>query len=206
MKYFADAASAADQFRDTRMPLSRRALATLCMTAVPCLAAAQGITQRLDSIAGAEVRAGRSVGITAAAFKGKDRLLLAAYGKADVEANAPMTLATMMPIGSTAKLFTAVAILQLRDQGKLSLDDEVTKWLPELNTGGNRITLRHLLAHTAGIYDLAAMQELRAAQMIRNPALTRDSVYKVISRYPPVFPVGKLQMYSNTGYWLLGCI
>jgi CubicO group peptidase (beta-lactamase class C family) len=172
-------------------------------------ASAQGsaaLIQRLDSIAGAEVRANRSVGIVAAAFKGKDKLLLEAYGKADVESNAPMTVGTMIPIGSVAKQFTAAAVLQLRDAGKLSLDDEVTKWLPELNTGGNRLTLRHLLAHTAGIVELGEMQELRAAQMMRNPSLTRDSVYKVISRYAPEFPAGTIQSYSNTGYWLLGRI
>ena len=164
------------------------------------------LVQRLDSIAGAEVRVNRSVGIVAAAFKGKDKLLLEAYGKADIEDKTPMTVGTMIPIGSVAKQFTAVAILQLRDQGKLSLDDDVTKWLPELNTGGNRITLRHLLAHTAGIVELGDMQELRAAQMMRNPTLTRDSVYKVISRYPPAFPAGTTESYSNTGYWLLGRI
>jgi len=192
------------------MSHSTRFLAAAFIAATgSCSASAQGsapLIQRLDSIAGAEVRANRSVGIVAAAFKGRDRLLLEAYGKADVEGNAPMTVGTMIPIGSVAKQFTAAAILQLRDQGKLSLDDEVTKWLPELNTGGNRITLRHLLAHTAGIVDLAEMQELRAAQMMRNPSLTRDSVYKVISRYPPMFPAGAMEIYSNTGYWLLGRI
>jgi D-alanyl-D-alanine carboxypeptidase len=170
-------------------------------------ASAQGsaaLIQRLDSIAGAEVRANRSVGIVAAAFKGKDKLLLEAYGKADIEGNAPMTVGTMVPIGSATKQFTAVAILQLHDQGKLSVDDEVTKWLPELNMAGNKVTLRHLLAHTAGIVDLAEMSELRAAQLIRNSAVTRDSVYKVVSRYPPAFPAGTMEIYSNAGFWLLG--
>jgi D-alanyl-D-alanine carboxypeptidase len=164
------------------------------------------LIQRVDSIAGAEVRANRSVGIVAAAFKGKDKLLLEAYGKADVEGNAPMTAGTMIPIGSVTKQFTAVAIIQLRDQGKLSLDDDVTKWLPELNTSGNRITLRHLLAHTAGIIEMGDMHELREARLMRNPSLTRDSVYKVISRYPPRFSAGTMEIYSNTGYWLLGRI
>jgi D-alanyl-D-alanine carboxypeptidase len=164
------------------------------------------LIQRLDSIAGAEVRANRSVGIVAAAFKGKEKLLLEAYGRADVEDNAPMTVATMLPIGSVTKQFTAVAILQLRDEGKLSLDDDVTKWLPELNMAGNHVTLRHLLAHTAGIVDLGEMQELRASQLMRNPTLTRDSVYNVISRYPPRFPPGSMEIYSNTGFWLLGRI
>lgn len=160
--------------------------------------------RRLDSIAGAEVRANRSVGITAAVLKGKQKLLLQAYGKADLESNAPMTVGTMIPIGSATKQFTAVAILQLRDQGKLSLDDEVTRWLPELNTGGNKITLRQILAHTAGIPEASEMPELRAAQLIRNTTLSRDSVYHVISRYPPGFAAGTMELYSNTGYWLLG--
>jgi len=175
----------------------------------PLTASAQAnstLIQRLDSIAGAEVRANRSVGIVAAAFKGKNKLLLQAYGKADVEGNAPMTVGTMIAIGSATKQFTAVAILQLRDQGKLSLDDDITKWLPELNTGGNRITLRQLLAHTAGIPEASEMPELRSVQLIRNATITRDSVYKVISRYPPVFPAGTMEIYSNTGFWLLGRI
>jgi len=183
--------------------------AALVAASLPRSASAQGgagLTQRLDSIAGAEVRAGRSVGIVAAAFQGKKKLLLQAYGKADVERNAPMTVGTMIPIGSVTKQFTAVALLQLRDQGKLSLDDEVTRWLPELNTGGNGITLQQILAHTAGIPEASEMPELRAVQLIRNATLTRDSVYQVISRHPPVFPAGTLEMYSNTGYWLLGRI
>ena len=189
---------------------STRILTAAFIAAIACgSASAQGsaaLSQRLDSIAGAEVRANRSIGIVAAAFKGKDKLLLEAYGKADVESNAPMTVGTMIPIGSTAKQFTAVAILQLRDQRKLSLDDDVTKWLPELNTGGNRITLRHLLAHTAGIVNIGDMQELRAIQLMRNATVTRDSVYKIISRYPPLFAPGTMEVYSNTGYWLLGRI
>jgi D-alanyl-D-alanine carboxypeptidase len=164
------------------------------------------LSQRLDSLAGAEVRANRSVGIVAAAFKGQDKLLLEAYGKADVESDAPMTVGTMIAIGSATKQFTAVAILQLRDQGKLSLDDDVTKWLPELNVRGNKVTLRHLLAHTAGIHEASEMPELRTVQLIRNATITRDSVYKVISRYPPVFPAGTMEIYSNTGFWLLGRI
>jgi D-alanyl-D-alanine carboxypeptidase len=190
------------------MSHSTRVLAAAFIAAIGSTSAsAQGSAapiQRLDSIAGAEVRANRSVGIVAAVFKGKDKLLLQAYGKADVEGNAPMTVGTMVPIGSATKQFTAVAILQLRDQGKLSVDDEVTKWLPELNMAGNKVTLRHLLAHTAGIVDLAEMSELRAARLIRNSAVTRDSVYKVVSRYPPVFPAGTMQIYSNAGFWLLG--
>ena len=117
-----------------------------------------------------------------------------------------MTVDTIIPIGSVTKQFTAAAILQLRDQGKLSLDDEITKWLPDFDTRGNKVTLRHLLGHTSGIIDLVEMPELRAMQLMRNPTVTRDDVYKVISRYPFKFPTGTMQIYSNSGFWLLGLI
>jgi CubicO group peptidase (beta-lactamase class C family) len=87
--------------------------------------------ERLDAIAGAGVREDRSVGLVAAVVKGTDTLLLKAYGKSDVEGDVPMTVDTIIAIGSDTKQFTPAAILQLRDQGKLSLDDETTKWSPD---------------------------------------------------------------------------
>jgi Beta-lactamase len=101
-----------------------------------------------------------------------------------------LTVDTVIPIGSVTKQFTAAAILQLRDQGKLGLDVDITKWLPDFETRGNKVTLRRMLDHTSGITDLIAMPELRAMQLMRNPALTLDAVYKVISRYPFQFPTG----------------
>ena len=94
----------------------------------------------------------------------------------------------------------------MRDQGKLSLDDDLTKWLPDFDTRGNTVTLRHLLGHTAGIVNLNEMPELRAMQLIRNPKVTRDDVYKGVSHYPLQFPTGTMQIYSNSGYWLLGLV
>ena len=117
------------------------------------------LVQRLDSIAGAGVRENRAVGIVAAVVKGNDTLLLKAYGKADVEGDVPTTVDTVFEIGSVTKQFTAAAILQLRDEGKLSLDDDITKWLPDFETRGNKVTLRQLLDHTSGIVDLAEMPE-----------------------------------------------
>jgi CubicO group peptidase (beta-lactamase class C family) len=166
----------------------------------------QGLVQQLDSIAGAGVLEKRAVGIVAAVARRKDALLLKAYGKADVEGDVPMTVDTIIPIGSTAKQLTAAAILQLRDQGKLGVDDQITKWLPDFETRGNNVTLRHLLAHTSGIAELTGMQELRAMKLMRNPNVTRDDVYKVINRQPFQFPTGTLEIYSNTNFWLLGLV
>lgn len=165
-----------------------------------------GLVQRLDTIAGQGVLENRAVGIVAAVVKGRDTLLLKAYGKSDVEADAPMTVDTVIPIGSTTKQFTAAAILQLRDQGKLGLDDDITRWLPDFDTRGNKVTVRHLLGHTSGVGELLQMPELRAMKLMRNPAVTHDDVYRIVSRHPFRFPTGSLQIYSNSGYWLLGRI
>ena len=96
--------------------------------------------RRLDAIAGAGVAEKRAVGIVAAVARGQETLLLQAYGRADAEKNVPLTPDTVIAVGSVTKQFTAAAILQLRDQGRLALDDDVTKWLPDFQTGGYKIT------------------------------------------------------------------
>jgi CubicO group peptidase (beta-lactamase class C family) len=117
----------------------------------PALAAQSGPAnpRTLDSIAGAGVLANRTVGLVAAVVKGNDTLLMKAYGKADVEWDVPMTADAMFEVGSIAKQFAAAAILQLRDEGKLSLEDDITKWLPvQVDAGGAAVTLRRMLSHT----------------------------------------------------------
>jgi D-alanyl-D-alanine carboxypeptidase len=164
------------------------------------------LLQRLDSIAGAAVVENRSVGVVAAVTRGNEPLLLRAYGKSDVEGSAPMTTDTVIQIGSTTKQFTAVSILRLRDEGKLSLDDEITNWLPDFDVRGNTVTLRHLLGHTSGVTELGQMPELRAMNLMRNPTVTLGQVYDIIRRQPFQVPTGTAQIYSNTNFWLVGLV
>jgi len=175
----------------------------LCATAV---AAQSGPTraQKLDSIAGAGVRENRAAGIVAAVVKGNDTLLFKGYGKADVEWDVPMPVDAMFEIGSVTKQFTAAAILQLRDAGKLSLDDEITKWLPDFDTRGNKVPLRRLLDHTSGIVGITEMPEF--GLLSANPRFPRDSGYALIKRYPFQFPTGEAQIYNNSAFWLLGLV
>jgi D-alanyl-D-alanine carboxypeptidase len=162
------------------------------------------LVQRLDAIAGAGVSEGRAVGIAVAVVKGKDPLLVEAYGKANVEGGVAMTADTVTALGSVTKQFTAVAILQLRDSGTLGLDDPLTKWLPDFETRGHKVTLRHLLAHTSGIAEITSMPELRELRVMRNTSVTRDDVYAIVNRQPFMFTTGTMEAYSNTNYWLLG--
>lgn len=152
----------------------------------------------LDSIAAANLARDRTVGAVVAIMQGNDTLFLQQYGKADVESGAAMHADAIFGIGSITKQFTAAAILQLRDQGKLSLDDDVTKWLPDFPTGGARMPLRRLLDHTSGISSVPELTRLRF-----DPNASRDTVYASIKRSPPRFAPGAAQMYSNRAYWLL---
>lgn len=161
------------------------------------------LVQKLDSLAGSGVVENRAVGIAAAVVKGNDTLLLKGYGKADVEWNIPMPADAMFEIGSVTKQFTAVALLQLRDQGKLSLDDDITKWLPDFDTRGNKVTLRRLLDHTSGIKGITEMPEFGH---LVNSSFPRDSAYALIKRYPFQFRTGEAQIYNNSAFWLLGLV
>lgn len=164
------------------------------------------LARRLDAIAGAGVLENRSVGLVVALARSNQRVFVKPYGKASIDDGSAMTADTVLPIGSVTKTFTAAAVLQLRDQGKLGIDDDVTKWLPDFNAYGNKVTIRHLLGHTSGIMELLQMPELRALRMMVNPAVTREDMYRIVTQYPFYFPTGAIQVYSNTNYWLLGFI
>ncbi|MGQ0641870.1 MAG: serine hydrolase domain-containing protein [Gemmatimonadaceae bacterium] len=173
-------------------------------TSMAVAQSAQTLVQKLDSIAGAGVARQLVVGSVIAVVKGTDTILFKAYGKADVEWNIPMPSDAMFEIGSQAKQFTAVAILQLRDAGKLSLDDDLTKWLPDFDTRGNKVTLRNLLYHTSGIHNFTETKEFPV--LVSNRVFPRDSAYALIKKHPFDFPSGTAQLYSNSGFWLLGLI
>ena len=162
------------------------------------------VIRKLDSLANAPVAANRVVGLVAAAVRGNDTLLLKGYGKADLEWDVPMPADAMFEIGSVSKQFAAASILQLRDDGKLSLDDEITKYFPMVDTKGNRVTLRRLLTHTSGIYGFSDQDEWETNMFI--PGLPRDSMYRRIKLDPFLFPSGTAQAYSNSGFWLLGAV
>jgi CubicO group peptidase (beta-lactamase class C family) len=172
--------------------------------AVPAADLRAELVERLDSLAGSGVVENRAIGLAAAVVSGRDTLLLRSYGRADVEWDVPLPVDAVFEIGSITKQFTAVAILQLRDAGKLSLDDEITKWLPDFDTRGNRVTLRRLLDHTSGIVGLTEMPEF--GNLVVNGRLPRDSAYALINRYPFQFPTGEMQIYNNSGFWLLGLV
>lgn len=127
-----------------------------------------------------------------------------AHGMADLENNVPMRTDHVFRIGSVTKQFTAVAILQLAEAGKLSLQDDLTKYIPDYPTGGKTITIEHLLTHTSGIQSYTDMPEWDA--MVRRKDFTLEALIDFFKNKPMLFDPGTKWRYNNSGYILLGYI
>ncbi len=123
------------------------------------------------------------------------------YGMSDFENNIPFTQDTKSLICSTTKLFTAMAVMQLNENGLLSLDDKVSKYIPE-QYNGDDISIRNLLTHTSGI-----VRDITDSGLI-NPYqnIQKDKLIRLINDSPLIFEPGKSMLYSNAGYQLLACI
>ncbi|MET0332315.1 MAG: serine hydrolase domain-containing protein [Dyella sp.] len=123
-----------------------------------------------------------------------------AYGLHDRKNHKPTTVRTEYEIGSITKQFTAAAILQLQEAGKLHLDDKLSVYLPNA-PHANEVTLRQLLSHTSGLPEY--LDAVDAAKAIEKPATFNELMTYVASK-PLDFPPGSHWSYSNTGYVLAG--
>jgi CubicO group peptidase (beta-lactamase class C family) len=124
------------------------------------------------------------------------------YGMANLEHNIPITAATLFDIGSTSKQFTATSILLLAQDDKLSLDDEVRKWIPGLPDYGAPVTIRQLLHHTSGIRDYLTLMSLRFTSF-DGVTTDRDALDLIVRQKELNFRPGSEYLYSNSGYFLL---
>jgi CubicO group peptidase (beta-lactamase class C family) len=137
---------------------------------------------------------------------GGQTVLLKAYGMADLERDVPNTPDTIFESGSVAKQFTALAVQLLAGDGKLSLDDPVRKYVPELPDYGKPLTIRHMLTHTSGLRDWGSV-----AGIAGWPRTTREythaHVLDIVSRQTSLnFDPGTKWSYSNTGFNLAAVI
>jgi len=143
-----------------------------------------------------------SQGASVAVMKDGEIVFSKGYGAANLEYDIPNTPSTVFHVASVSKQFTAYAILLLAEEGKLSLDDDIRKYIPEVPDFGHRITLRHLASHTSGMRDqwnLLAMAGWRLDDVI-----TKDHVLTLVSRQKELnFLPGEEFYYCNTGFTLL---
>lgn len=129
-----------------------------------------------------------------------------AFGMAEMEHSIPNTAQTIFESGSVAKQFTAAALVLLQQDGKLSIDDPVRKYIPELPDYGKPLTIRHMLNHTAGLRDWGSVMALTGAGR-GDRVITQDIALDVISRQKSLdFAPGAEYSYSNSGYNLAAIV
>ena len=128
-----------------------------------------------------------------------------AFGLANLENHIPITTATRFNIGSMSKQFTALAVLKLERQRRLSLDDDIRRFVPELPDYGVNLTLRHLLHHTSGLQEWDQLIHLAGWRL--DDVFTHQNVLSIIkSRKELNFKPGEQFSYSNSGYSLLATL
>jgi CubicO group peptidase (beta-lactamase class C family) len=185
------------------MPLFLKLSLAGVLTVFACTAIAQTrdhhIDQQIDSIF-AEYNT--TPGVAVAVVKDGAVVFKKGYGMANLEYDIPITSQTVFHIASVSKQFTAFSIYLLKQQGKLSLEDDVRKYIPELPQYGKTIKIKHLLAHTSGLRDQWALLTLAGWQM--EDIITTAQILKLAAKQQHLnFETGTRFGYSNTGYTLL---
>ncbi|MDZ3832228.1 MAG: serine hydrolase domain-containing protein [Sphingopyxis sp.] len=141
-------------------------------------------------------------GCAAGVFRDGKLLIARGYGLANVELGVPISEATVFDIGSVSKQFTVMAVVLAAQDGKLSLDDDIRRFLPELRDYGSKITVRHLIHHSSGIPDFLNLMFLRGQD--ERDGVTMPEILDLMARQDALmFAPGTAFSYSNTGYVLL---
>lgn len=124
------------------------------------------------------------------------------YGSANLEYNIPNTPSTIFHIASISKQFTVFSILLLADQGKLTLDDDIRTYIPEVPNFGKTITLRHLATHTSGLRDQWSLLAMSGTRL--DDVITKEHILKLVANQKELnFEPGEAYLYCNTGFTLL---
>jgi CubicO group peptidase (beta-lactamase class C family) len=121
------------------------------------------------------------------------------FGLANVELKGPVTRETIFQSGSVGKQFTATAVMMLVEEGKVGLDDPLTKYFPDAPATWNEVTVRELLSHTAGFGDYPDKFDFRKDW-------TEDELLKMVEGIPVAYPPGTKWDYSNLGFLTLGIL
>lgn len=173
-------------------------ISALLLVLLPFIAFPQDNFKALDSILNVYDQ-GVMPGVSVSIAKSGKVLYERKVGYADIEAAKKIDNNTVFCMASVSKQFTAACIVMLEQQGKLSLEDKLSKYFPNFPYA-DRISITDLLNHTSGIKDYLALSLLRG-DVYRD--YNNDDIYNLISRQEPDFEPGSKQSYSNSGYWFL---
>ena len=190
----------------TKCPLLRFAFLTIALFTAAFAGAQANLSaqtrQQIDDIAGRVLAATGVPSVSLAVVKDDQIAYLHAYGDAHLEPRVAARVEMRYSVGSISKQFTATAILMLAQEGKLSLDDPVSRFLPTL-TRANEVTIRQLLSHTSGYQDYWP-QDYVPPFMLQ--PVTAEKILDLWARKPLDFDPGTQWQYSNTNFVIAGLI
>jgi len=189
-----------------KRPILIFAAALSLAAAVPALSARtpdrDGLARKIDAVMSEVYRPGQP-GAAVIVRKNGETILRKGYGMADLELGVPVAPDMVFRLGSITKQFTAVSILRLAEQGKLGLQDEITKFLPDYPTQGRKITIEHLLTHTSGIQSYTDLAEWLP---LGRKDFTLEELIDLFKDKPMQFEPAEQWSYNNSGYILLGAV
>jgi CubicO group peptidase (beta-lactamase class C family) len=177
----------------------------LCLcggTALPQSPVSEELGNRIDAIA-KQALSRPAAGMSVAVARDGQVVFARGYGMANLEHSVAVTPETVFHIASISKNILSAVILQLVDEGKLRLDDDVTKYVPEAPTLGHHVTVRQLINHTSGIYSFTSLPDAANNERLE---LTHEQVLGLIKDKPFVFEPGTRWRYDNSAFYLAGMV
>jgi len=183
--------------------MNYRALIAICFLLISQLAQATTKAENYDAILAKYVET-TGPGVAVIVSKQGKILYKNSRGLANIELQVPLKTDTVFRLGSITKQFTAAAIMLLAEQGKLSINDNIHKYVPDFPTEDNLVTIKHLLNHTSGIANYTEDRDIWMKEL-KTPT-TIDEMLVRFAEHPMELKTGEANRYSNTGYVLLGKI
>lgn len=179
-------------------------MAAACCIPSAALAVPEGFAEDVDALVAATVdEAGP--GIAVVVTEDGKVVYHSARGMADIAQSRPMEPETVFRLGSITKQFAAAVVLQLAEEGKLSLDDPLTKFVPDYPASGASVTVRQLLNHTSGIASYTSIPGWLTDENLTRTWSTREMIILFQDR-PSDFAPGERYLYNNSGYLLIGAV
>ena len=184
-----------------KINLKLRYCAVLVLTVVWSvgLASATDQTDAADDYIRAEMAKQHIPGLALLVSRGGQVIRAQGYGMANVELQVPVEPETIFQSGSVGKQFTATAVMMLVEEGKIGLQDPLTKYFPDAPAAWKQVTIRELLSHTAGFTDYTKDFDMRKDY-------TEAELLKIVESLPPAFTPGTSWSYSNLGFLTLGIV
>jgi CubicO group peptidase (beta-lactamase class C family) len=168
---------------------------------------AGALAPKVDEYITAEMQREKIPGLSLGVLRDGKLIYARGYGLANVELDVPVKPETIFQTGSVGKQFTATAVMMLVEDGKISLDDKISKYFPDSPAAWKEITVRNLLNHTSGIPDYGSDDTTTAKKLIDlRVDYTEDEMVSRFASLPLDFPPGSKWSYSNSGYVVLGVL